>query len=97
MNHQTILNAMQIAYSEKVSIFHVHTHGNKGVPRFSSIDLRENAKFVPAFRNVRREYPHGAIVLSDTDLIGLCWPPGQEAPSRIDQFILVGSHLEKIS
>jgi hypothetical protein len=95
MNQRTITAAMQIAYSEKVPIFHVHTHFGKGKPKFSGIDLRENAKFVRAFINVCPEYPHGALVLSDTDMSGLCWLPGSSKPRRIDQFTVVGSCLRK--
>jgi hypothetical protein len=95
MNQRTITTAMQIAYSEKISTFHVHTHPGKGKPQFSRIDLRENAKFVRAFINVRPEYPHGALVLSDTDMTGLCWLPGSLKPRRIDQFTVVGSHFRK--
>lgn len=96
MNETTILNAMQKAYAEKVSVIHVHSHGFFGRPSFSRTDLRENARFVQSFINVRPEYPHGAVVLSDDSAMGRCWLPGNKKPTPIDAFIIVGKSLRKI-
>jgi hypothetical protein len=95
MNEMTILGAMQMAYTEKVSIIHVHSHGFFGTPSFSRTDLRESARFVQSFVNVRPEYPHGAVVLSDDSAVGRCWLPGGKKPSAIDTFIIVGKSLQK--
>lgn len=97
MNQVTIFSAMQLAFTEKVSIFHVHEHPGIGTPRFSNTDQRENAKFTQSFINVRPEYPHGALVLSANSLAGVCWVPGARTSSRIDQFTAVGSHVQKIA
>jgi hypothetical protein len=96
MNETTILGAMQKAYTEKVSILHVHSHGFFGRPSFSRTDLRESARFVQSFVNVRPEYPHGAMVLSDDSATGRCWLPGGKKPSSIDTFAIVGKNLRKI-
>jgi hypothetical protein len=64
---------------DRVAIFHVHSHGGRGVPGFSGIDNKENAKFVPNFVSVAPQYVHGAIVLSDTAAFGQVWL-GRGAP-----------------
>jgi proteasome lid subunit RPN8/RPN11 len=56
MSAEAIRRARQWAMDERVAIFHVHTHGGTGIPAFSGIDIRENAKFVPNFVSVA---PHG--------------------------------------
>lgn len=96
MNETTIRSAMQIAYSEKVSITHVHMHDHYGLPSFSGIDRRESAKFVPSFVNVRPEYPHAAVVLSANSVTGLCWLPKRNKPLPIDVFVVVGPRYERI-
>jgi hypothetical protein len=97
MNEQTILSAMQLAYAEKVSIIHVHLHAHNGRPGQSATDRRESAKFVPAFANVRPEYPHAAVILSYDSMSGYCWLPGGRKPVPISTFTLVGPHVRKIS
>lgn len=73
MSAQAIRRARQWAMDERVAIFHVHTHGGHGIPRFSSVDNRENAKFIPNFMSVAPHCVHGAIVLSDTAAFGQAW------------------------
>jgi hypothetical protein len=70
---QAIRRARQWAMDDRVAIFHVHSHGGAGVPGFSSVDIRENAKFVPNFVSVAPQCVHGAIVLSDTAAFGQVW------------------------
>ncbi|MCU1295182.1 MAG: hypothetical protein JWP08_4032 [Bryobacterales bacterium] len=60
-------------YHEKLGIFHVHSHGGKGVPRPSGPDMSETAKFVPDFFHGRRDVPHGAMIFSDDALSGRVW------------------------
>ena len=96
MNEGTILMAMQAAYSGHVGIAHVHLHGHPGRPRFSTIDLRESDRFVPSFSNVRTEYPHCAIVISDDSFVGLCWPERGCEPQPIDQFSIIGPRFKKV-
>ena len=73
MGDQAIRRARQWAMDGRAAIFHVHTHGGRGVPGFSGVDIRENAKFVPNFVSVAPQYAHGAIVLSDTAAFGQVW------------------------
>jgi hypothetical protein len=73
MSAQAIRRARQWAMDGGGAVFHVHTHGGHGIPAFSGIDIRENAKFVPNFLSVAPQYVHGAIVLSDTAAFGQVW------------------------
>jgi hypothetical protein len=73
MNAEAIRRARQWAMDDRAAIFHVHTHGGRGVPSFSGVDIAENAKFVPNFVAVAPYAVHGAIVLSDTAAFGQVW------------------------
>jgi hypothetical protein len=73
MSAEAIRRARQWAMDERVAIFHVHTHGGLGIPGFSGIDIRENAKFVPNFVSIAPHSVHGAIVLSDKAAFGQVW------------------------
>lgn len=73
MGEQAIRRARQRAMDNRAAIFHLHTHGGDGVPGFSGVDNRENAKFVPNFVSVAPQCVHGAIVLSDTAAFGQVW------------------------
>lgn len=79
MSAQAIRRARQCAMDERAAIFHVHTHGGRGIPGFSGVDTRENAKFIPNFVSVAPQCVHGAIVLSDTAAFGQIWL-GRAAP-----------------
>ena len=59
MGPDAIRNALQWALQDGVALFHVHTHGGRGIPGFSKIDLRENAKFLPDFFKVAPQCAHG--------------------------------------
>ncbi len=88
-----IRKALQHAYFNDVAMLHVHRHEHTGVPRFSPVDLRESAKFVPDFWKVRRGVPHGTLVLSHDALFGLCWDPVSGKPEPINQISIIGSPL----
>lgn len=93
MGPGAIRKAMQHAYNENVSMFHVHTHDHLGTPWFSKIDLHEAKKFVPDFWNVRPEMPHGTLVLSMDSLAGLCWLPAVRQVEMISKITIVGAPL----
>ena len=95
MGPDAIRNALQWALQDGVALFHVHTHGGRGIPGFSKIDLRENAKFVPDFFKVAPQCAHGAIVLSDTAAQGLVWFGRSHPNQSITSFIEVGIPLRK--
>jgi len=93
MGSAAIRKALQTAYHAECSMFHVHSHGGRGTPWFSGIDLRESAKFVPDLFNVAPRVPHGTLVLSETAAAGLCWLTAHERPVPIDEIIEVGAPL----
>ena len=95
MGPEAIRRALQWAMQDTVALFHVHTHGGQGLPHFSSVDLRENAKFVPDFFKVAPQRAHGAIVLSDTAAHGQIWFAGSQPHHFITSFVEVGAPLRK--
>jgi hypothetical protein len=97
MGADAIRNAMQWAMDGGGALFHVHTHGGRGVPEFSGVDVRENAKFVPDFFKVAPQCPHGALVLSDNAAKGTVWLERKGSPRLIDVFVEVGMPLRKWS
>lgn len=92
MGPAAIRKAQERALFAGDAIFHVHSHGGRGLPRYSDVDLEEYPKFIPDFLKVARERLHGAIVLSNDQAIGLVWRHNQ-APHAIDRFVTVGEHL----
>lgn len=73
MGQEAIRKALEIALLRSVGMIHVHLHEHHGRPHFSRIDVREQLKFVPDFFKVRREMPHGAVVLSHDKANGRVW------------------------
>jgi hypothetical protein len=96
MGPSAIRTALQLALSRKASMFHVHLHDHDGRPRFSGVDIRETAKFVPDFWHVRPELPHGAVVLSRDAACGQCWYPGRREPQAIAELVIVGAPMVRI-
>ncbi len=97
MSAGAIRRARQWAMDERNAIFHVHSHGGRGVPVFSGIDIRENAKFVPNFVSVAPYAVHGAIVLSDTAAFGQVWLGRASAHPFIARFAEIGMPLRQWS
>ncbi len=93
MGPEAIRKALQVSMNVGCAIFHVHTHGGRGVPGFSPVDLRENDKFVPGFFKVTPQRPHGAVVLSNTAARGAVWFGKNDRPASIDRFSVAGSPL----
>jgi hypothetical protein len=97
MGAEAIRRARQWAMQDSVAVFHVHTHGGRGVPDFSGVDVRENAKFVPDFLKVAPQCVHGALVLSDTAARGQVWFDRKTSHSFIAAFSEVGMPIRKWS
>lgn len=97
MSAAAIRRARQWAMDGRAAIFHVHTHGGRGVPGFSGVDTRENAKFVPNFVSVAPHAVHGAIVLSDTAAFGQVWLGRASAQPFIARFAVIGMPLRQWS
>jgi hypothetical protein len=97
MGPAAIRKALERAYNggaEDLSLFHVHMHEHRGRTGFSEVDDRESRKFVPDFFNVAPAMPHGAIVLSLDQAVGLCWRALGAMPVPIDRFASVGAPLQ---
>jgi hypothetical protein len=97
MGPEAIRKALQWAMSENVAVFHVHAHSGRGHPRFSGLDLREQAKFVPNFFHVAPQCPHGALVLSDVFAYGHIWLSEDRPYDVITRFSEVGVPLKEWS
>lgn len=90
LGSNAIRNALQLAYSLRVSMIHIHRHEHDGPPRFSPVDTRENAKLIPDFFKAQPNKPHGAVVLSHDSMAGRCWLPQHQSPVAIAEFQIVG-------
>jgi len=90
MSAGAIRRARQWAMDDRVAVFHVHTHGGRGIPGFSGVDVRENAKFVPNFVSVAPHAVHGAIVLSDTAAFGQVWLDRDASQTFVNRFTETG-------
>jgi hypothetical protein len=73
--------------------FHVHMHEHLGRPRFSQIDSRELPPLARSFQHASPASPHGALLLSKNDCVGLVWLPGQTGPTAADCVSIVGYPL----
>jgi len=95
MGREAIRCALEWAMQQGHAMFHVHTHGGRGVPNFSGVDIRENRKFIPDFFKVTPKGVHGAIVLSGDAARGQSWLQRGREPVAIDEFVVVGPSLLK--
>lgn len=93
MGPAAIRTALEHAYNQPVGMFHVHVHAHRGAPTFSNIDVRETARFVPDFFNVRGSVPHGAVVLSLDSACGRVWLPTPRRSITITDFAVVGAPM----
>ena len=90
MNSDAIRLALEYSYNNRAAMFHVHRHGHRGRPQFSSIDLSEANRFVPDFWKVQPGLIHGAIVLSLDQVHGRWWSPRTRHAQTIDEYITIG-------
>ncbi|MEQ1756028.1 MAG: hypothetical protein ABL973_18040 [Micropepsaceae bacterium] len=95
MSAEAIRRARQWAMDDRAAIFHVHTHGGRGVPAFSGVDIQENAKFIPNFVSIAPQSVHGAIVLSDTAAFGQVWLDRNSPQQFITAFTEVGMSMHR--
>jgi hypothetical protein len=87
--------AVQSAYRPAVALMHVHTHGGRGKPGFSGVDLNSAKEFVPGFFETTPRMPHGLLVLSNDAAHGLLWLSGDRPPVTIDQFQRIDAPLQR--
>ena len=95
MGPEAIRSTLQWTLETGGAMFHVHTHGGCGVPSFSAIDIRENAKFVLDFFKVASHAAHGAIVLSNDAARGQIWCNRNEPYEFIQDFVEIGVPIRK--
>jgi hypothetical protein len=81
--------AAQSAYRPPSCLLHVHSHGGRGLPRFSGVDLDSANAFVPGFFQSCPRMPHGLLVLSDDSATGILWVDGKAAPVAIGRFVRI--------
>ncbi len=93
MGSAAIRKAMEYAYNNPVSMFHVHRHDHRGRPMFSKIDVSEGAKFIPNFWNVRPDLPHGLLVLSKNAATAAVWDLSTKAPRYVEEICVIGRPL----
>jgi len=87
--------ATQAAYRPPLALVHIHSHGGRGEPRFSPVDLRSADEFVPGFFGPMPRMPHGLIVLSNDSAHGLLWHDSGRKPVRISDFVRVGAPYKR--
>jgi hypothetical protein len=90
MGSWAIRKALEYAFNCKAAMFHIHRHEHHGLPRFSPVDEREAARFVPDFWKVAPGLVHGALVLSHDCIHGQWWHPTARTPRPIDEYVTVG-------
>lgn len=96
MGPAAIRKALQESYRSTAAMFHVHRHEHRGVPTFSPVDTRENAKFIPDFWKVAPMSPHGAIVLSWDRAHGMVWDLEARTPMPLRGITAVGFPLRRL-
>jgi hypothetical protein len=87
--------ALQFGYRARSSLLHVHSHGGRGRPEFSDIDLKSGAEFVPAFFHAIPRMPHGMVVLSTNSASAKIWFGENETGKYASGFTSVGVSLAK--
>lgn len=90
IGEDAITAALAIARRDRVGMFHVHSHGGRGFPTFSGVDVREYPKLVFDLLSAQRGYPHGALLFSGNEMIGRVWSTRRNYWS-VDEIHRVGS------
>jgi hypothetical protein len=89
--------ALQFAYRARSSLLHVHSHGGRGRPEFSDVDLKSGANFVPGFFHAIPRMPHGLVVLSTNSASAKIWFSENEDGEYASGFTSVGAPLAKFA
>ena len=90
---RAIHKALQRALDLRAAAFHVHLHDHFGTPWFSRIDLRELPDVVRPFGVLVPEQPHGLLLLSGDDCVGLVWHHGDKEPRAVRDVTIVGTPM----
>jgi len=92
LGQEAFRKALEIALLSRVGVLHVHQHELGKRLWFSTIDLREQLRFVPDFFKVCPHMPHGALVLSPYSAAGRVWL-GPSEIRRITEFNSIGAQV----
>jgi len=87
-NSDAIRGVMQRILDTEEGAFHIHMH-SPFFPVFSSDDRANQQRLMPAFRNVGMKGIHGAILLTEHTIVGLCWLPGEKNPQKISRIHII--------
>src|ERR1700722_10003655 len=87
--------AAQFAYRACSALLHVHTHGGRGRPDFSGVDLKSGREFVPAFFHSVPRMPHGMLVLSNDSATGMLWLGPEDTGSYVTEFVGAGAPFSR--
>jgi hypothetical protein len=94
---RAIQSALALAYGTSQSMLFVHEHAHDGKPNPSRIDLNCWRELIPNFWHVQPELPHGGLILSHDNAMGLVWVPHQATVFPISKFTIVGRRLRRWS
>jgi hypothetical protein len=86
---------LQFAYKSRSTLIHVHTHGGRGRPEFSGVDLKSGAEFVPGFFHAIPRMPHGMLVLSNDSATAKIWLDEADHGAYASGFTAIGAPLAK--
>ena len=84
-----IREALEWADGWHGGVFHVHAHFGRGVPVFSPLDVRNNARLIPSFFNIAPDKVHGAVLLSDDCVTGAVWPAKNARPIPVTRATVI--------
>jgi hypothetical protein len=94
INAVAIRGAMQRVLDTRHGSFHIHWHGHRGKPRFSSMDLEETPRIVSSLQVAAPSQAHGMFLLSNDYCIAYVWLPGSTEPVVANRVSVVGYPLE---
>lgn len=94
INSVAIRKAMQRVLDTDEGLFHVHTHGGRGKPGFSFMDLEETPRILSSLRVAGPTQAHGMVLLSNDYCIAHVWMPGTDKAVVASRVSVVGYPLE---
>ena len=97
ISSRAVQSTLALAYARPQSMLFVHEHAHKGKPGPSRVDLNCWRELIPNFWHVRPELPHGGLILSDDNAMGLVWVPHRTDVFQISKFTVVGRQLRRWS
>ena len=97
ISSRAVQSALALAYSEAAIDALRPRARTQGPPRPSRVDLDCWRELIPNFWHVRPELPHGGLILSEDNAMGMVWVPNQTDVFPIRKFTVVGRQLRRWS